>query len=145
MIRIIGLTRKEKADATLTLSFEQRRKSRLRTALDSGEEAVLMLPRGLVLRHGDRVCTEEGRVIAVQAADEEVSEASADEPRLLARACYHLGNRHVALQIGADWLRYPSDHVLDEMLRGLGLTVSVRMLPFEPEAGAYHGDHGHEH
>lgn len=145
MIRIVALTPQKKADATLTLSFEQRCKSRLRTMLDSGEEVALMLPRGVVLRHGDRVCTEEGLVIAVQAADEEISVASTDEPRLLARACYHLGNRHVALQIGEGWLRYPSDHVLDEMLRGLGLTVNVQMLPFEPEAGAYYEHRGHGH
>lgn len=145
MIRIIGLTQKTMVDATLTLSFEQRRKSRVRTTLESGEEVNLILPRGLVLRHGDRVSTEDGLVIAVHAADEEVSVASTDEPGLLARACYHLGNRHVALQIGEGWLCYPSDHVLDDMVRGLGLTVVTRMSPFEPEAGAYHSGHGHGH
>ena len=73
------------------------------------------------------------------------------EPRALARAAYHLGNRHVALQIGPGWLRYCHDHVLDDMLRGLGLTVTVEQAPFEPEAGAYHADadgahsHGHSH
>jgi urease accessory protein len=58
--------------------------------------------------------------------------------RWLARAAYHLGNRHVALQIGEGWLRYKHDHVLDEMLHGLGLKVAVEQAPFEPEAGAYH-------
>ena len=67
----------------------------------------------------------------------------------LARAAYHLVNRHVALQICQGWLRYCHDHVLDDMLRGLGLAVTVEQAPFEPEAGAYHADadgaHGHSH
>jgi urease accessory protein len=71
------------------------------------------------------------------------------DPRPLARAAYHLGNRHVALQIGDGWLRYCHDHVLDEMLLGLGLRVTVEQAPFEPEAGAYHAEgdsaHGHSH
>jgi urease accessory protein len=61
----------------------------------------------------------------------------------LARASYHLGNRHVALQIGRGWVRYQHDHVLDDMVRGLGLTVTIEQAPFEPEAGAYGGAHTH--
>jgi urease accessory protein len=77
------------------------------------------------------------------AAPETVSVARSDNPRLLARAAYHLGNRHVALEIGPGWLRYGHDHVLDQMLSGLGLDLSVECAPFEPEAGAYHGSAGH--
>jgi len=102
-----------------------------------------VLPRGQVLRGGDLLLASDGRVIQVEAASETVSTVRSAEPGLLARAAYHLGNRHVALQIGAGWLRYGHDHVLDEMVRGLGLPVTVEQAPFEPEAGAYHG--GHEH
>ena len=66
------------------------------------------------------------------------------DPWSLARAAYHLGNRHVALQVGSGWLRYLHDHVLDDMVRGLGFEVVVEEAPFEPEAGAY-GGHGHSH
>ena len=132
--------------ATLTLPFELRQKSRLRARLDSGEEVGLFLPRGTVLRHGDRLRATSGLVVEVRAAPETVSTARADDPLLLARAAYHLGNRHVALQLGSGWLRYPHDHVLDGMVRELGLDVICERLPFEPEAGVYGGGHhGHAH
>lgn len=133
------------ARATLTLPFDLRQKSRLRTRLDSGEEVGLFLPRGTVLRHGDRLRAADGRVIEVRAAPETVSTARTDEPLLLARAAYHLGNRHVALQLGPGWLRYLHDHVLDGMVRELGLDVIGEQAPFEPEAGAYGGGHHHGH
>lgn len=135
------------AQATLTLPFDLRQKSRLRTRLDSGEDVGLFLPRGTVLRHGDRLRATDGRVIEVRAASETVSTARTDDPLLLARAAYHLGNRHVALQLGPGWLRYLHDHVLDGMVRELGLEVMCEQAPFEPEAGAYGGGHyhGHEH
>ncbi len=131
------------AQATLTLPFEQRQKSRLRIRLDNGQDAGLFLPRGTVLRHGDRLRATSGLVVEVRAAPEAVSTARADDALLLARAAYHLGNRHVALQLGPGWLRYPHDHVLDNMARELGLTVNREQAPFEPEAGAYGGGHHH--
>jgi urease accessory protein len=133
------------AQATLTLPFDQRQKSRLRTRLDSGEDVGLFLPRGTVLRHGDRLRATDGRVIEVRAAPETVSTAHADDPLRLARAAYHLGNRHIALQLGPGWLRYLHDHVLDRMVRDLGLEVTCEEIPFEPEAGAYSGGHHHAH
>lgn len=132
------------AQATLTLPFELRQKSRLRTRLDSGADVGLFLPRGTVLRHGDRLRAANGLIVEVRAAAETVSTAQTGEPLRLARAAYHLGNRHVALQFGSDWLRYLHDHVLDAMVRELGLTVVCEQAPFEPEAGAYHGEH-HPH
>ncbi len=132
------------AQTTLTLPFEQRQKSRLRIRLDNGQDAGLFLPRGTVLRHGDRLRATSGLVVEVRAAPEAVSTARADDALLLARAAYHLGNRHVALQLGPGWLRYPHDHVLDNMARELGLTVNREQAPFEPEAGAYGGGH-HRH
>lgn len=122
---------------TLTLPFELRQKSRLRARLDDAREVALMLPRGSVLRDGDLLRADDGSVIAVRAAVEEVSTARAADALLFARACYHLGNRHVPLQIAGDRLCYLRDHVLDGMVRGLGLTVAHEAQPFEPEAGAY--------
>ena len=133
------------AQATLILPFEQRQKSRLRTRLDSGEEVGLFLPRGTVLRHGDRLRATDERVVEVRAAPETVSTAHTTDSLLLARAAYHLGNRHVALQLGPGWLRYLHDHVLDGMVRELGLEVVCEQAPFEPEAGAYGGGHHHGH
>ena len=132
-------------DLTLTLPYELRQKSRLRANLDNGEEIGLLLPRGTVLRGGDCLKSETGEVILVQAAEEVVSTVYEKDPTRFARACYHLGNRHVPLQIGQGWLRYLHDHVLDDMLKGLGLTVSCERAPFEPEAGAYGGGHQHHH
>jgi urease accessory protein len=134
------------ADHTLVLPFGERSKSRLRATLDNGEEAGLFLERGSVLRHGDLLLADDGRVIEVRAAPETVSTVHAADGLQLARASYHLGNRHVALQIGAGWLRYQHDHVLDDMIRGFGLEVVIEQLPFEPEGGAYvAASHAHSH
>ena len=132
------------ATATVTLPFELRQRSRLRVTLDDGREAALFLPRGTLLRGGDLLRAHDGTVVGVRAADEPVSTALSSDPNLLARAAYHLGNRHVPLEIGAGWLRWGHDHVLDDMVRGLGLEVRFETVPFEPEGGAY-GGHSHSH
>ena len=120
------------------LSFDQRQKSRLRAKLESGEEVALVLPRGRVLRGGDRVTTTDGRVVEIVGAPEKLLHI---EGSSLARIAYHLGNRHVAVQVGEGFLRIAEDHVLEDMLRGLGARVTHVEAPFEPEAGAY----GHNH
>lgn len=130
------------AQATLSLPFELRRRSRQRCKLEGGEDAALFLPRGTVLRDGELLKADNGWIVQVRAAPETVSCARCSEPLLLARASYHLGNRHVAVQIGEGRLLYLHDHVLDDMARSLGLTVTVETMPFEPESGAY-GGHGH--
>jgi urease accessory protein len=131
------------AAARLVLPFELRQRSRLLASLDSGEEVGLIMPRGTVLRGGDRLQSSDGRLVEVIAAPEQLSIVRSSDARQLARAAYHLGNRHVAVQITADSIRYLHDHVLDDMLRGQGLTVAYDKLPFEPEAGAYSTSHGH--
>lgn len=131
-------------DVSLTLDFEARSKSRLRATLDDGNDVAIILPRGNRLRPGDLLGSEDGLVVAVKAAAEKVSVVKTSDQLLLARACYHLGNRHVALQILPSELRYLHDHVLDNMVRKLGLNVSLNEAPFEPETGAY-GDHAHLH
>ena len=126
---------------TLTLSYQSRTKSRLLAKLDNGEDVGLFLERGKVLRGGDVLTGPEGLAVLIIAAEEAVSVARSEDDLLLARACYHLGNRHVALQIEPGELRYLADPVLDGMLHGLGLSVEHESAPFEPEAGAYR--HGH--
>ena len=128
----------------LKLPFDSRQKSRLRTRLASGEEVGLMLPRGEILRGGDLVTASDGRVIEVVAEPEKVMHVECNGPAALARAAYHLGNRHVPVEVGAGYLRLAADHVLGEMLRKLGAKVSEIEAPFEPEAGAYAGAH-HPH
>ena len=126
---------------TLTLAFDSRRKCRQRTRLDSGEEVGLQLPRGTILRGGALLGGEEGRVVAVVSAEESVSTVHTPSVQNLARVAYHLGNRHQPLQIGDGWVRYRRDHVIDEMVKGLGLEIVNECQPFEPEPGAYEGGH----
>jgi urease accessory protein len=128
----------------LSLPFELRRKSRLLTRLVDGEPVGLMLERTTPLRGGDCLRGDDGRLYRVRAADEAVLDARCDDGTTLARVAYHLGNRHAALQIGADFVRFAADEVLATMVRGLGATVTSRQAPFEPEAGAYAaGAHSH--
>ena len=136
--------KQEHADAELVLPFELRQKSRLRTALQSGEEVGLFLDRGAVLRGGDCLVADDGRIVRVIAAPEAVMEVRSADPAGLARVAYHLGNRHCPVEIGADWLRFPADRVLSEMLLGIGFAVTTASAPFEPEAGAYAAGH-HNH
>src|SRR5690242_11170297 len=112
-----------RAQDALWLPFELRRRSRVRAKLESGGEAALYMERGTVLKDGDLLRAEDGSLIVVRAAAEEVSCARTLDAHLLSRAAYHLGNRHVALQVLPGELRYLHDHVLDEMVRSLGLTV----------------------
>ncbi|EHD19770.1 MULTISPECIES: urease accessory protein UreE [Brenneria] len=146
------LDQAETATATATLDLATRLKSRARITLDDGREAGLMLDRGQLIRGGDLLGDDAGQeIVRVIAAEEQVSQAECADPLLLARACYHLGNRHVPLQIAKGLVRYHHDHVLDDMVRQLGLEVRVVMAPFEPESGAYqaaphaHGHHHHAH
>jgi urease accessory protein len=147
-----------RADATvdgaahLTLAYEDRRRSRLRARLDDGTEVALWLPRGTVLRDGDCLAAEDDPApVLVRAAPETLSVARTSDPHLLTRAAYHLGNRHVPLQIAPGRLSYQHDHVLDGLARDLGLAVATEAAPFEPEAGGYRHegtaghDHGHAH
>lgn len=128
---------------SLTLPFESRARSRLTVRLESGEEVAMALPRGEVLRGGDLVVASDGRVFEVAAAPEALLHVTCADATALARAAYHLGNRHVAVQVGDGFLRLGFDHVLQTMLLGLGATVAEIEAPFEPEAGAYGGGHHH--
>jgi len=146
MIRFTKKTRQcDAAVTTLTLAWSQRTKSRQRVRLDNGEEAGLFLERGVILRDGDCLISDDGFIVRIQAAEETVSTVFCKDPLQLARICYHLGNRHVDLEISEQQVRYPHDHVLDGMVRQMGLTPEITQASFEPETGAYRGGHGHTH
>lgn len=140
-LKIARAAYKVEVKGQLRLPFESRQKSRLKTKLVSGEEVALMLPRGEILRGGDLVTASDGRVIEVVAEPERLLHI---ESAALAKVAYHLGNRHVPVQVGKDFLRIAADHVLEEMVQKLGAKVSAVQAPFEPEAGAYAGGHQHD-
>jgi urease accessory protein len=125
------------------LTFDARTKSRLLLRLDNGEQAALVVERGRLLRGGEQVRLEDGRYVEIVAALEPLLEAISGDPLLIAKAAYHLGNRHAAVQIMKDGLRFLADHVLADMVAGLGLTVTPLSAPFEPEGGAYGHHHAH--
>lgn len=129
---------------SLTLPWETRQKGRFRAVSDKGREVGVFLPRGGALRHGELLHTECGKTLMVQARAETLVHAGCDDWFVFARACYHLGNRHVPLQIGERWLRFQPDHVLQELAELLGLATSTLEAGFNPEDGAYSG-HGHNH
>ena len=153
MIEITSRLHEAAADSRgkdrLELPFEQRQKSRLRARLASGEDASLVLGRGEILRGGDLLVASDGRVVEVVAKPERLLHVECDTAHALARAAYHLGNRHVPVQVGDGYLRLADDHVLEHMLIGLGARVTALEAPFEPEAGAYaghtHGAGTHAH
>ena len=135
------------APNTVTLPIEKRVKSRIRVTLDDGRDAGIVLPRGEQLRSGDKLQSTDGEVVEVLAADESLSLVRCTSALEFARACYHLGNRHVPVEILPSdpafglvgTVTFLHDHVLEDMLRGLGLTVESVSAPFNPEPGAYGG------
>lgn len=131
-------------DDYITLPFELRQKGRFKAVSDKGVELGVFLERGQVLAHDDRLQAEDGQVFAVVAQPESVVTAHAENWPSFARACYHLGNRHVTLQLGDCWLRFQPDHVLEHLAEHLGLRLELGDAPFHPESGAYHGHHSHD-
>lgn len=128
----------------LPLPFEYRQKARFRTKLADGTDAGWFLEHdGRPLRGGDCLLAEDGRVVRIVAKPEDVLHVTATNSVELTRAAYHLGNRHVQLQVGEGWLRLLDDYVLADMLAQLGVSVEKIIAPFEPEAGAYGGGHHH--
>ncbi|WP_043532357.1 urease accessory protein UreE [Litchfieldella xinjiangensis] len=147
-------------DDTLTLPFELRIRGRLKAQSDSGRELGLFLDRGPVLRDGSLLRAESGEIVRINSAVEPVATAWTAPGLPLARLAYHLGNRHVQLALGENevngerrgWVRFPPDHVLEELAELLGARIEHHEEPFDPEPGAYtqlghsHAhDHGHAH
>jgi urease accessory protein len=131
------------ASDRVRMTFEERTRARLVVRLDSGVEAALALPRGAPLRHGDRLLASDGRIVEVVAAPEPLLHVDVADAALLARAAYHLGNRHVAVELRDRGLRVAHDAVLERLLRGLGLEPGPVDAPFDPEGGAYGQAHAH--
>ncbi len=123
----------------LCLPFELRHKRWLVTVLVSGEDVALRLPRGAKLRGGDLLLASDGRVVEVVAAFERVVHIECATTNELVRVAYHLGNRHIPVQVGDGYLRILTDSVIEAMLGGLGARITTIEAPFEPEAGAYAG------
>jgi urease accessory protein len=169
MIRVArvssGAARERSIDDTVFLDHDLRHRRRIVLRGEGGTEFLLDLAEAGVLGDGDTLILEDGRVVAVKAAVEPLAEIVADDPAALARIAWHIGNRHLPAAISADRLLIRRDHVIEEMVRGLGAQVRHVDEPFEPEGGAYvrahaagpagqdhhaHDDHdrhgdGHEH
>ena len=128
---------------TISLNFSDRSRSRGKAATGNGSELAWFLERGESLHDGDALKDAEGRFFLVKAEAEPVSVVTADSVQLLMRVAFHLGNRHLSLQVLPDRLIFQPDHVLDDMVTGLGAQVTHDVVAFQPENGAYH-EHGHE-
>ena len=140
-----------KRATTVELDWDVRQKSRFAATDSAGRELGIFLPRGTLVRGGDVLVAEDGSMVRVIAAPQPVVVITHctqhGTPFDLTRAAYHLGNRHVPIELQPDHLKIEPDHVLADMLRAMHLIVNEQDLPFEPEGGAYaagHGD-GHDH
>jgi len=139
-----------KRAATVELDWDVRQKSRFAATDSTGRELGVFLPRGTVVRGGDVLVAEDGSTVRVLAAPQAVLRITHctqhGTPFDLIRAAYHLGNRHVPIELRPDHLQIEPDHVLADMLRAMHLIVTEQKAPFEPEGGAYAaGGHGHGH
>lgn len=142
----------DKPRAHLKMDFDARQKARSRVVATNGEVVGVHIQRGTSLKDGDCLTSDAREVFMVSAESEPLSVVHCADPLELARAAYHLGNRHVRLQVDLGRVSYQTDHVLDDMVEQMGLSVRHQMLPFEPEPGAYHrhaagghAEHGHGH
>jgi len=144
---------KEAATDTVVLDFEDRHRRRMAMTGTRGLEFLLDLESAVALRGGDALVLDDGRLVEVVAAPEPLIEIRGSDPAHLVRLAWHLGNRHLPTQITARGLRIRRDHVIEEMVKGLGARVIAIEAPFDPEGGAYaavaeahdHSGHGHDH
>jgi urease accessory protein len=146
-----------KRATTVELDWDVRQKSRFAATDSAGRDLGIFLPRGTLVRGGDVLVAEDGSMVRVIAALQPVLVITHCKnhgtPFDLTRAAYHLGNRHVPIELQPDHLKIEPDHVLADMLRAMHLIVTEQNLAFEPEGGAYaaghgghsHGAHGHDH
>jgi len=145
----------EQAADSLTLMFDDRHRRRIRLASDAGQPILLDLPKAVAMADGDGLYCDDGRWLAVRAATENLVEIQCGDARTLARVAWHLGNRHLPTQLHGTTIRIRPDHVIEDMVRGLGAQIRFIAAPFQPEGGAYesegahlhhhHHDHGHSH
>jgi urease accessory protein len=148
MRRVVAIHRKgtwpeAEAAGTVTLGFLDRHRRRVRLQGDDGTPFLLDLPRAVVLGEGDGLELEGGGRLRVRAAAEALAEIACRDDAELARIAWHLGNRHLPMQVAGGRLRIRWDHVIVDMVAGLGARVDRIEAPFDPEAGAY-GHHHHD-
>ena len=134
----------------LSLTADERTRSCHYFETEDGQGLYLRLPRGTMLQHGDLLESETGALVRIEAKPEPVMTITATTPLNLLKAAYHLGNRHVPLEVTETYLRLSPDSVLKAMLEQLGLAVQEEVVPFKPEAGAYghhmrHSQEGNHH
>ncbi len=134
---------------TVVLEFDDRHRRRMAMTGTRGLEFLLDLPETVALRGGDALVLDDGRLVEVVAAPEPLIELRGVDPRQMVRLAWHLGNRHLPVQIAGKHLRIRRDHVIEEMVKGLGASVVEIEAPFDPEGGAYvsagHDHHDHDH
>ena len=148
MLRATSVVRKaavrpDRVVETLTLDHEDRNRRRVSLKADGGADILLDLDKPTVLADGDAVKLEDGGLILIRAAEQDLIEITAENPLRLMRVAWHIGNRHTPAEIGASAIWIEDDHVLAEMVRGQGCAMRSVRRPFQPERGAY--DHGHAH
>lgn len=127
----------------ITLEKDRRHRRRVLLTSDSGIEFLLDLPEATLLRHGDGLKLDDGRIIAVRAVPEPLLEVRASSPLHLLQLAWHLGNRHLEAQIEESRILIRRDHVIADMLEKLGATTAEVVEPFDPEGGAYSSGHSH--
>jgi urease accessory protein len=145
-IKTVGTWNLARAVDRVVLDADERHRRRITLTGEGGTTFLLDLPHATALKDGDGLVLEDGSIVRVAGRPESLLEISAASPHELARLAWHIGNRHTDVQIVGDKLRIRRDHVLEEMLRGLGARLTPIEAPFDPEQGAYghqHHDHGH--
>ena len=147
LIRKIAV-KPERVVDRVTLDHDARHRRRISLIGLAGTRVLLDLDKATVMKGGDALKLEDGSLMLIEAAPEKLLKITSDNPLRLMRLAWHIGNRHTPAELAADALYIAYDHVLEEMVRGLGGRTEVTMRPFEPEGGAYEGhgnEHGHEH
>lgn len=133
------------ADDTVSIDFDRRHRRRHVLTTATGAELLIDLPQAVRLRDGDGLELADGRMVRIVAAAEPLLEIHAHGSAELVRIAWHLGNRHLPVQLLGDRLRIRADHVIEQMVHGLGGHAHAINAPFDPEAGAYAGGHAHAH
>jgi len=133
--------------ARVTLAHDERHLRRKLLTLETGDQILVDLPMAIAFDQGDVLILEDGRMVEIAAADEALYEITAKNPIHFAKLCWHLGNRHLPAEMNETHIYIQRDHVIRDMLTGLGAIVTDVTRPFSPERGAYHshGDNGHDH
>ena len=150
MLRVCSVARTGEMDEAriidrVVLDASERHRRRIVLTAEGGTSFLLDLPHAAALHDGDGLVLEDGALVRVAGKPEPLIEISAASARELARLAWHIGNRHTDVEIVGDRLRIRQDHVLEDMLRGLGAQLSSIKAPFDPESGAYGQEHPHGH